>query len=181
MCACPTTRVSPSWSSLHICLRGFCVATFKQAFLLLLSTFWPGAPHHQTFCRSPFPSIFSAKAGVPDHPLGSLARGLLGSAEGGCRSDPAAMPAMPVTGLFSTCFLATRAPTGRQQAGGLPARDAPCVARWATSPARLVCPLAASPSLLAGAWERARKLGLSWKVKRGGEREIIAEPRGVGL
>lgn len=78
MCTCPTARVRPSWSFLHIYLRGFCVAAFKQAFLLLLSTFWPGAPHHQTFCCSPFPSIFSAKAGVPDHPLGSLAGGFSG-------------------------------------------------------------------------------------------------------
>lgn len=152
MCACPTARVRPSWSSfLHIYLRGFCIAAFKPTFLLLLSTFWPGAPHKQTFCHSPFPSIFSAKAEVPDHPLSSLARGLLGSAEGGCCSDPAAMPVMLVTGLFSTCVLAACSPTGRQQerqhAGGLPARDAPCASAMGCQPCSAGLPLSSlSPS-----------------------------------
>lgn len=147
MCACPTARVRPSWSSfLPICWRGFCVAAVKPTFLLLLSTFWPGASHKQTFCHSPLPSIFSAKAKVPKHPLGTLARGLLGGAEGGCCSDPAAMPAMPVTSLFSTSWLLG----------------------WFA----LQQPL---PLPLAGAWERARKLGLSRKVKMRGKKNCRAQ------
>lgn len=136
------SRVPVLLFSSHL-LEGLCVAAFKPTFLLLLSTFWPGAPHKQILCHSPSPSIFSAKVEVPERPLGPPAVGLWGSAEGGCcRASRDASDA--VTGLFSTC------PPPGQAAGEAAHGRSPC-SRCSTcgamrcQPCPGVCPLAAPP------------------------------------